>query len=1566
MIHKLIKFTCTALALFLVLENVNKNSAQAIRAYVTPTKVGAYVSDIVGYSPDLEDYSEAKVNQYSADGYIKVDDDLNGISGGDKAVYLMYKTTTDASKALRKISTMEMNGGYYDWNYSEFIEGHVDNINMSVNDFIGAVDQYKKNLSAGYESAKVAEELLNFYYVPNSTEDTTGPLLSSWFNESHSFDQYKKVLLYSNSTISTNIMTALLLGSIDNSSTTWLDRFVENLSDPICDVSDAENEGEYDVLRNEYGASLDVIQGNIAHFYESFESADRKVTNGLMDFNDAPDSIDDATKEMLKAVEEQDGSDTGDVLYLECNNLLSNYPVFNVGGKEANITLADVVREIGLGDVDSSLGYLYALLNALNPGQYYGLKNGGLGNLLLYTSFDIEPDKKDLTGDAKTLYEEKGNLDAIRKNISETKRKLISMVNTDCLSVYIATNTDLLEKRCAMTNQAARSNAALGSFDELVADDELQDNLIAALVIIGYCAGIAASVALASFSLGMLLFWGASFMQVVAVGITATFGWLSVTVTTFLGGVVGTTGLIGVAICIVAAIIVGIIMLVKKIKETVAELNEEYPPAPEVIIDNDTIDGQECYFRYNAIMNICNDKPLDINFQKTVKTLGIKGIYATKWQSLYFTRDSRIGAPIVVKDGKFMTVTYGDDSIDTTGMYPVCKFGNYLKTDLKSYLKADVEEMYIHYYIEGTPLDPTFKNGKFLESVTIKTGKDKQATKTALTNEGFTLIDYNLSPSNDYSCYIGFKTTDDREQALTDIRVAWNNTSDAIYWGDTSNSYGFAGSAQQDVANKGDNKCHISLYYTKKSSLGSPILSHVNKSENETPDGLAIYNNAADAPEGLEGINYFSGGRAADFNFFNKIGTKKWNDTKSFIFFKPEKQYTSENSEIYISGISAFTGVEEVSKFHMEDLHKQSGFLPNVIGNVTYPSINKGYDLAGTTGSLTLEAAYTYNPYRAIYDLGIFTGQENCPTMPYNLTAHNQGYIASNVYVQGNKEFFGGNTFSKGNWRVIRDTHTIINNHNKDLDEGVTGFNKWVMLPRAFYLAGPTSGRKPLKYEDIKVYNNAKDIPNNRVGLNSVHELKSTYFDDTNESGQSVANTCDIGLYREGLDTEHFYMFYNAPARVKPKYVSNVTAYESKEEKQAYNLTIMNLMSQGCDEIIEDYTISKQNKDKESFFKQKFFHIEGTKNIFRNIDKGDEWAQTYGSHQEGVGFVGITYTNKKSEALGSIRTYYMSALDFVYTNKLQSPASSMDFVIDNSGATAKFNRTSDKITAEVGQYMWIYTSTVGQKITSVCIDREFSVNITDEQIANHNVRLGRYVVTDQNMCKYGTFHLDMYYETEEPTYIKEICYDVVHKNTISERVSDMLAKGCSDFRIYYITKLYALVIGLVRTNSKAEAIKDIRITSNQEFDPTIGKNTYLSATRVKGAYNSYPSDLFNIYYTRGTSRENKYALTDFYFGLTSETNSGEMVYDLGISSDVADATLDKNFKSSFLSNEYAAFMVRKTDTEWGFNGPSSSTASIFSDNPSLSVLLPFVGISVLTAVSVALFKYCDKRKKVSA
>ncbi|MBP0973279.1 MAG: hypothetical protein J5851_05165, partial [Oscillospiraceae bacterium] len=384
---------------------------------------------------------------------------------------------------------------------------------------------------------------------------------------------------------------------------------------------------------------------------------------------------------------------------------------------------------------------------------------------------------------------------------------------------------------------------------------------------------------------------------------------------------------------------------------------------------------------------------------------------------LYYSRDSKIGDPILAD----LAVLDAYDDLDSTSR--IVSTFNKLAYDFaskkeytppKAASDAELQKMQQESdqaqkadeekgeQPQAAPDTQAKKDGLFLtyscsrkpqyvSAVTIVSYYgNESAAKLDLQAQGYTILNQNLTPSiyRTYT-YLGYKTASASGAAITDLRMAPNNTAGEVSFG--SASYGLAkgASAKCGMTVQGDG-----LYQTAAQTHGDPILAD-----------LIIVSKPSDAPAGYEPIMTFGG---VPFNF-NKCDLVKGLVGKSvqdldsvykitevyekyredfppkYVYYRPSVAYlpTDDNgneSEKYIAGITPVIshgggGDDDVTKNFAKKYADHIGSQTVSIDDDLIKGIDYEHALDFSTSNISTKCIinYTYNPKRALTDLRSYT-----------------------------------------------------------------------------------------------------------------------------------------------------------------------------------------------------------------------------------------------------------------------------------------------------------------------------------------------------------------------------------------------------------------------------------------------------------------------------------------------------------------------------------------------------------------------------------------------------------------
>ena len=145
-------------------------------------------------------------------GYEILDKNLN--PGGDKAVYLGYKKSTNVDDAITDVKVMNMNGGFNISDYETIFEEAMDTYSSEVNNIRIAAKEFAENYKAGKKEALNAYRQLNYYYVENDKGVKTN-MGDYMLNFPKTNEGFADILLKGNTNILDNIRILLSMGVAD-------------------------------------------------------------------------------------------------------------------------------------------------------------------------------------------------------------------------------------------------------------------------------------------------------------------------------------------------------------------------------------------------------------------------------------------------------------------------------------------------------------------------------------------------------------------------------------------------------------------------------------------------------------------------------------------------------------------------------------------------------------------------------------------------------------------------------------------------------------------------------------------------------------------------------------------------------------------------------------------------------------------------------------------------------------------------------------------------------------------------------------------------------------------------------------------------------------------------------------------------------------------------------------------------------------------------------------------------------------------------------------------------------
>ena len=1013
--NKFGKYVVSALCFLLAACIGLVSSVQLISHAVEET---VYVENIRLVTVDSGSNARSKAQALVGSDYIVADKvELNPGTDTGKDVYLAYRTTTNPDMAIRDIKLMSMDSGYTVYDYKELNEYIAAQNADKTQSLEKAAKAFAENLKAGSPRAIDSYKVLNLFRVEKDGKELLGDFIAEGKADSKFF---AKMLMNSN----TQALNAVI-GFINVGLTPYLNEYDEESGQQVTSdwaslvpvsalwqqYADGLTKDQEIALDKKYNDTARELFHQIQDFTTYYENARANAgdnyenlnlnTNG--DINDAP--------EAMENVDENDM----DVSYIVCYEKLNEYQF------DETTALGDWFLSLGRQTSDEvDIRQLYPVIDAMGENQANIVNTGGF----ISAVFNLAEN------------EHKDDLD---KMVQEVKDTLKSVDGTQ--TIYLFDNRDDIfytNSKFAVTSDTMRQSAASNPIDRTSCWwDDLYDQYYEGFTMISFilgavyaALGVIAIVAAVGGTITALM---AGTCVVVAVlssvlmSIFSAISWLSTTV-----GPWFSTVTMALTIAVVAMYLINV--LIQELKKVVK--SEFQTEKPDYIIDaRDTKDGS-----INVLYETARDKNNYIQDVNAAKQW--------KWVVLGYTRDPRIGSPIVA-DGSGNVFKQVNGNAGTQRGYECVKyFGERSPADLNAFCsKNTVKGAYLHYHTEESvkicepeeaqeeaPADPAAgepatgsdaaahtetetgsgtaprTDGSYLADLLVAVSADAETARNDIIKHSgkYYVFDHNLSPNQKVATYIGYSLTSDPEKAITDIRIAPNvgksEKTNQIMYGDAVYTYsGVLGWDTGPGSKQGIPLCDA-VYFTTDSIAGDPI-----PADNlVTADKLETY-----GKEESEWIPVSWFGNDQPYNFetqydiyedgtgYNYYGTKKDNDLNnrpsSYLYFKPENAKNSGTR--YLSGILFAGGYESCNNqyFHDEIFGNPFQLFRKLEGNKKTTSPLGGANLAYAVNDRSFNSVmratesrllytWTYYPKRALTNIVAYQGDNYSTSLSYTFS----------------------------------------------------------------------------------------------------------------------------------------------------------------------------------------------------------------------------------------------------------------------------------------------------------------------------------------------------------------------------------------------------------------------------------------------------------------------------------------------------------------------------------------------------------------------------------------------------
>lgn len=956
----------------------------------------------------------------------------------------------------------------------------------------------------------------------------------------------------------------------------------------------------------------------------------------------------DANGEVIVDPEDEKTDSNGntrpnDLYYLRAYDLLAAHEIRN--GLNLAEYLQKAYTEFKINNNSSyAFALLYPIVSSFTKGQVYTYKTLGLVNMLLNTSI-----AENEVSDCKNA-------------IPNVTLELKEGFGSDVFSVWVGGNKRLVaaDEKVFFTDDKARLAAERSNFKNIFKNETpLSEKIENAYYAV-------AGVAIGSFGVAAVA-GGIALSLVLTSTATAALGMTTIAAAAIVLSIVA-------AAAIVAVIVLGLVCLALFIAYLFAskeKVPDEYTVMPTILIDcvsRETLDASELV-EYDLVRNQYGTYA-DINCFK-----------GYRWTALYYSKNEAAGSPLTMGTVKgflnqdqnsFFTYSIGNDNGPDTA-YPLCKFGQTVAFNLNSNcVEDDCNGLYFYFFSEDSleKKPRTTAKGKYISGLRVayaeRTPSGIEGAKSSIEMlKGYYLIDVDLSPNSSFCTYLGYSTTNVQSEALTDIRVSYGAISRDIHYGDITYTnitpavgdtyYCPAKTCEPQLSRKKDTKFSYAIYATTNPGAGSPILSQ----------GFGVKNEISEIPDGCETIQVFSGGHF-NFNAWDGEGYENF-DKHKFVYFTPETQYrsTDENAKLYVSGFAFYSGSENWLSASDTKEYNLAKFAELSAGGYVISKYNLTPSLLNDPQDVTYLAYYlTYNPKRAITEIGSFTGEAKCGYLANNLVSAGVGYEACQVYTQGDYHYYD----SGSRQRLVRASHAYFTILSKEVND-YNWPKKTFVYPRGLYVAGPQEGVDPLTVYDILFTDSTalSAIPGegsttsmyriagkNNVGADnkifgkgwkSVHALDNYYYDSYNAKGYLVSRY-NLGLgmnpTSDNSGNGNLFIYYRngTPDRIRGNYVSKVDIIGSVAANASLDIARCNAMSSHTEimnsdnpmslTVTADTTVPKENP---MLFNKGNTSFTAKECPTQYNHKKEEFT----AYPDGFYFIAVSYTNAETGSIGYLR-----------------------------------------------------------------------------------------------------------------------------------------------------------------------------------------------------------------------------------------------------------------------------------------------------------------------------------------
>ncbi len=1127
-----------------------------------------YIQDIKYFLAD--DDSSAK-QAIEKEGYIPVLENLN--AGTEKhGAYIGYKTTKDRRKAIRKLGLLAMDKGYEVIDYKQLEEKYKQSNYAAADALCAAATEFANNYNMGSPKAIQAYKTLNITTVPEAGDIGLGDFLVNK-GDDQDRDFFRNFITTASSGIVSSVISLLDAGMTpynneedeDGNTITqnWAQKVLENpLWDQVED--DSLTEEEKASLDQNYQDDAKTLFEKLQDFATRYETAEanydpNRVNDLVNDGGDISDAVDDT-----EHMEEEDGS----VVYVSSYNRLNEFLL------NGDMPLGEWLVNFGKQtSAEADLTQLYPILDSFNDAERQMV---GLGGFLSVVGCLEENEQSDLVDQKidEAKADISSLLDDDTFSIwTGTQEDVFSKVYAYTSEAMRQNSAGKLVEEADNPEESTR-DFVMGALERVIETYGMVSGVVfVAWFLIGSYglplllagtgvllakAGLVAIGAVLCDVAGAILSLAGTLSSIFSAIFVIDLVFLLLTVVFFI-----VKGFMALYDWIVENYvdkdyteIPDVLIDAVELPDKVASVKYNVIESTNGVFKGD-LNAYEAFRGWTCLYATTDTRvgsPLVVpeSGDPFKVTYGDPGNQEGRESLCFFGEIGAGNCNTGMKEDKYNGIYVSYTTEDSLGLEPDERYYTPSEDTSSDAVSGDAVS---GSGVEATPKptatpsatpDPSMK-GKYYSDIVLSSAHTADKAKAKLTKRGFYVLDQNLAPDarvraahatkgdeNTYT-YLGYKVTSNPDNAIRDIRVATFNNNSSLTFGTVN--YGCAGTLGYPADNSQEESDYPTdldgLYFSKHEKSGTPI-----------PVGnIHVVQSAGQAKEEWVPVTTF-GGVPYNFNTTRVTETSKndvypdgrylppysytlyltqedntWNETDIYLYYEPSETYTSANGTKYLAGIYFTFGTDSDGRTeaNFSELISKMNTLPNSKlmsdVNLAQSYLFRGYMSDSNQKYLHLGYIWSYNPYRAIYDVQAYQGTLYKPELPYTISkttkyskknlgdpAEQQSYAAATVVVQrpleyhamGNDLYYVARGLAPENAIMSSNgllgkmdyflTDTYTNELRGDYDYG---YSKMPLLPTGIFMSGYMPDRQPMTLDDIVITENKHDaeLMNSKISV---------------------------------------------------------------------------------------------------------------------------------------------------------------------------------------------------------------------------------------------------------------------------------------------------------------------------------------------------------------------------------------------------------------------------------------------------------------------------------------------------